>query len=134
MTSIKLIVNGAKAQAEVDGILTSGSVGIPVTIDYDSNWDGLTKHLVCTSGKWGPTGKPRTRLNVDTAATVPHEVMIADNHLYLGVEGRNADGTIVIPTIWADCGTIFPGAEPMLTLLQSQHSQFGHSCRIRSMN
>lgn len=109
MTNIKLIVNGAKARAEVDGILTSSSIGIPVAIQYDSTWDGLTKNLVCTSGKWGPTGKPRTILNVETASTVAHEVMIADDHLYLGVEGRNADGTIVIPTIWTDCGKIFPG-------------------------
>lgn len=39
-----------------------------------------------------------------------HEVMIADNHLYLGVEGRNSDGTLVLCTAWADCGPILPGA------------------------
>ena len=111
MTKIDLIVNGSKAQAEVDGILTSGAIGIPVTIQYDSSWDGLTKHLVCTSGKWGPTGKPRAMLNVDAASTVPQEVMIADNHLYLGVAGHSKDGNLLIPTIWADCGPIFPGAD-----------------------
>lgn len=110
MTNIKLIVNGAKARAEVDGILTSSSIGIPVAIQYDSTWDGLTKNLVCTSGKWGPTGKPRTILNIESSAAVAHEVMIADNHLYIGVEGRSADGALVICTVWADCGTIFPGA------------------------
>lgn len=110
MTNIKLVVNGSKVRAEVEGILTSGSVGIPVTIQYDNTWDGLTKNLVCTSGKWGPTGKPRTIANIDTTATVAHEVMIADNQLYLAVEGRNEEGTIVIPTIWADCGKIYPGA------------------------
>lgn len=110
MTNIKLIVRGARVRVEVDGILTSGAVGIPVTIQYDSAWDGLTKNLVCTSGEWGPAVKPRTIANIDTAATVAHEVMIAGNHLYLGVEGRNADGTIVIPTAWADCGEIYPGA------------------------
>ena len=111
MTRIKLIVNGSKVRAEVDGILTSGSVGIPVTIDYDSSWDGLTKHLVCTSGKWGPTGNPRTMLNVDTASTVPHEVMIAKEHLYIGIEGRRTNGSQVIRTVLVDCGMIFPGAD-----------------------
>ena len=110
MTRINLIVNGSKVRAEVDSILTSGSIGIPVTIQYDSSWDGLTKHLVCTSGKWGPTGKPRAMLNVDAASTVPQEVMIAENHLYLGIEGRSKDGSVAVPTIWADCGMIFPGA------------------------
>ena len=139
MTSIKLVVNGAQARAEVDGILTSGAVGIPVTIQYDSAWDGLTKNLVCTSGKWGPTGKPRVVLNVDGSATVAHEVMTADCHLYIGVEGRNADGTLVIPTVWADCGTIFPGAnadadpsvapaQPVWAQMQAQINELKKNC------
>ena len=81
MTSIKLIVHGTKVRSEVDGILTSGSVGIPVTIQYDSTWDDLSKTLVCTSGKLGPTGTRKTILNADDSAYVAHEVMIADNHL-----------------------------------------------------
>ena len=32
--------------------------------------------------------------------------MIAGRKLYLGIEGRNADGTEVYPTVWADCGVI----------------------------
>ena len=111
MTSIKLIVNGAKVRAEVDGILTSGSVGIPVAIQYDSIWDNLTKTLVCTSGKFGPSGTPKAIININTAATVAHEALIANNHLYLGIEGRNADGSLVICTAWADCGTVLPGVD-----------------------
>ena len=111
MTNIKLTVSGAKATAIVDGVLTSGSVGIPVTIEYDSIWDGLTKNLVCTNGKWRPTGTPRAILNIGGSASVAPEAMIADGHLYLGIEGRNADGTLVICTTWADCGTVFAGAD-----------------------
>ena len=105
MTSIKLTVSGASAQAEVDGLLTSGMVGIPVAITYDSAWDGLTKVLVCRGGS-----VIRTILDVGDAATVPHECMIANATLQIGVEGRNADGTLVIPTIWARCGLICSGA------------------------
>lgn len=111
MTSIKLIVNGARASATTNGILTSGSVGIPVTIQCDSTWDGLTKNLVCASGKGRPTDNSRTIMGIDTTAVVAHEVMTANDRLYLGVEGRNADGTLVIPTLWADCGLIFPGVD-----------------------
>lgn len=110
MTTIKLIVTGAKASAEVDGVLTSGAVGIPVIIECDDAWDGLTKNLVCTSGKWAPDGKAATILNVLDSATVASEVMIGEDRLYLGIEGYNADGTQVIPTTWADCGYICPGA------------------------
>lgn len=112
MTSIKLIVTGATARAEVDGVLTSGMVGIPVTIEYDSAWDGLTKNLVCKS----TSGGTRVQLNVEAASTVPHEVMVCNEKLHyidklkIGVEGFNTDGTLVIPTIWAECGRIFPGA------------------------
>ena len=105
MTSIKLIVTGASARAEVDGLLTSGMVGIPVTITYDSAWDGLTKAVVCRAGSI-----VKTILNVRGTATVAHECMVPNQTLFIGIEGRNADGTLVIPTIWARCGLICSGA------------------------
>lgn len=111
MTSIILTVSGAKAFASVSGPLTSGMVGIPVTIQYDDAWDGLTKNLVCRCGQWGPDrGETRTVLSVGESATVAHEVMKADTRLYLGVEGYSAGGELVIPTTWADCGLIQHGA------------------------
>lgn len=105
MTSIKLTVSGASARAEVDGLLTSGMVGIPVAITYDSAWDGLTKSMVCRAGHI-----VKTILNVGNTATVAHECMVPNQTLYIGIEGRNADGTLVIPTIWARCGLICSGA------------------------
>lgn len=111
MTSITLTVTGAKALARVSGPLTAGMVGIPVTIRYDDTWNGLTKNMVCRCGQWGPdSGETRTVLNVDESATVAHEVMKGQMHLYLGVEGYRDDGTLVMPTTWADCGIIQPGA------------------------
>ena len=107
MTSIMLKLTGAKAQATVDGILTAGMVGIPVTIEYDDTWDGLTKHLVCRCSKWGPDrGITRTVPDIENVATVAREVMLGDYYLYLGVEGYSADGKLVIPSTWADCGKI----------------------------
>ena len=105
MTSIKLIVSGASARAEVDGLLTSGMVGIPVTIVCDGAWDGLTKSMVCRAGHI-----VKTILNVGNTATVAHECMVPNQTLLIGIEGRNADGTLVIPTIWARCGLICSGA------------------------
>lgn len=49
MTSIKLTLSGAVAQTETDGIITEGMKGLPVTIVYDEQWDGLYKTLVCKS-------------------------------------------------------------------------------------
>lgn len=113
MTSIRLIVQGAKARAEVQGILTSGMVGIPVTIEYDEAWEGLSKNLVCRGGLGYEDfeGIARTFVGVGNSAKVAPEVMIAGEVLYLGIEGYNADGTEVIPTIWASCGTIREGVK-----------------------
>lgn len=95
----------------VSGPLTSGMVGIPVIVKYDDSWNGLTKNLVCRCGEWGPDrGETRTVLNIEETATVAHEVMKGGMHLYLGIEGYSADGKLVMPTIWADCGKIQFGA------------------------
>ena len=111
LTSIKLTVNGAKAWATVTGSLTSGMVGLPVTIEYDEAWDGLTKNLVCRCSRNGSSGEEyRSILNVENTTIVAHEVMQAGMLLYLGVEGYKADGTLVIPTVWAMCGAIEKGA------------------------
>lgn len=111
MTSIMLTVTGARAKASVTGPLTSGMVGIPVTIEYDAAWDGLTKNLVCRCSPWGSDeGETRVILNVEKNATVSHEVMKSDMYLYLGIEGFSSDGTLVMPTTWAKCDKIQYGA------------------------
>ena len=86
-------------------------VGIPITIEYDDSWEGLTKNLVCRcSGQDADSTEQRAILNVGSAAVVAHEVMQAGAHLYLGLEGFRPDGELVIPTIWAMCGVIREGA------------------------
>ena len=110
MTSIILTVTGAQAQASVSGTLTSGMVGIPVTINYDDSWEGVTKNLVCRCCRGADSAEHRTILNVGNTAVVAHEVMKAGMILYLGVEGCSADGKLVIPTTWAMCGIIEKGA------------------------
>lgn len=105
MTSIHLTATGARLQAEVRGPLTAGMVGIPVTITYDGIWEGLTKTLVCRGG-----GMLRDVIGIDTQATVAPEVLCTGDNLYLGIEGRNSDGTLVIPTTWAYCGPVQEGA------------------------
>ena len=65
LTSILLTLDGAQAWATVTGPLTSGMVGIPVTIEYDDTWNGLRKNLVCRCSPWGSNdGERRVILNV----------------------------------------------------------------------
>lgn len=109
MTSIELTVAGAAASAKLDGVLTAGMVGVPVNITWDSEWDDLVKTLVCQSG----VGK-RLVLQVGNTAFVAPDVLQLDrfgrNALYIGLEGRREDGTLVITSTLARVGEIQPGA------------------------
>lgn len=113
MTSIRLVLTGAMAKAEVTGLITAGMVGIPVTIEYDDQWEGLIKSFVCRSD-----AGIKTVLDVDTQATVVPEVLQwiknASNELFIGVEGRDADGAVIFPSTMAYCGKIVPSANPEL--------------------
>lgn len=106
MTSILLKANGSSVSAVVDGKITSGMVGVPVSIEYDNQWDGLYKTAVFRVGDFS-----RDRKNIGTSTTVPWEVLRNSGKvLQIGIEGKDSDGKIVMPTIWASCGTILPGA------------------------
>lgn len=110
MTSILLELVGAKATAVTTGTLTEGMVGVTVHISCDSEWDGLIKTLVCES----EAGK-RVILNVGDTVVIPPELLrcwaYGPGRLMLGLEGRKPDGTVVIPSTWADAGMIMPGTD-----------------------
>lgn len=135
MTKIKLFVHGANAWAEVTGELTSGMVGIPVEIVWDNSWDGLNKTLVCRCGETA-----RSMVVTGEEAMVAHEVMTAMEHLELGLEGRNADGSLVIPSVWADCGMIRegtsmeadPSADPTLPVWAQLQGMIGDLAQLNT--
>lgn len=108
MTSIQAKTTGAELSVQIEGPLTSGMVGVPVSFAFDKVWDGLTKTAVFRAGRVS-----KDRVNVKGNTTVPWEVLQQENYaLEIGVYGCNADGTVVIPTIWANAGVIYPGADP----------------------
>ena len=82
-------------------------VGVPVTFTFDEAWEGLSRFAVF---RCGTVVRDRALL-LDNSTTVPHEVLHKpEEHLLVGVEGRAADGTLVIPTTWADAGVVLDGA------------------------
>lgn len=106
MTAINFSAKGAAATAEKIGILTAGMVGVPVTFSFDSAWDGLNIIAVFRCG-----GVVKDRVLIGTnQTTVPWEVLKRKGLLEIGAEGRSADGSVVIPTVWAGVGQILPGA------------------------
>lgn len=105
---IKFFARGRCAQAMADNPVTTGSVGISVQFFFSPDWDSLQKIAVFRAGD--------TAVDValtGDAATVPAEVLTtAGLPLMIGVYGAAADGTIVIPTVWARAETIKAGTAP----------------------
>ena len=106
MDGIKIEVTGNVAKVVVrPSRLTAGTVGLPVEFSFDSQWEGLIKTAVFRAGNVS-----KNRENLVTKTTVPWEVL--EKHglaLEIGVYGVNTDGTVAIPTIWANVGVIRDG-------------------------
>ncbi len=108
MTNINMTVRGAGATAAVTGPITSGAAGIPVTFCFDETWQDLIKTAVFRAGDL-----TLDRVGIGESTTLPAQ--ITGKHgciVYIGVYGASADGTVVIPTVWAEAGTVEAGADP----------------------
>lgn len=104
---VKIKVNGTNAVLlEKLGEFTTGMVGAVARFSFDDEWKDLVKVAVFRG-----SGVIRDVLEWDgDCVRIPAEVLTHGQHLYIGVEGRNAEGTIVIPTVWADGGPVLAGA------------------------
>jgi len=89
--------------------ITSGSANTyRVQFEFSPDWDGLTRTACFRSG-----GQTISVLLDETGrCVIPWEVTRpgdSGKRLFAGVCGSDISGT-VLPTIWADCGVIQPGA------------------------
>lgn len=109
MDGIKIEVTGNIARViKRPARITAGTVGLPVEFAFDSQWDGLSKTAVFRAGHVSKIAD-----NIVEATTVPWEVLKKGNiWLSIGVYGVNADGSIAIPTIWANVCVIQIGVSP----------------------
>lgn len=109
MEPIKVEVIGNIARViEKPSRITSGTVGLPIEFTFDSQWELLRKVAVFRCGSV-------TKIvdNPGAETTVPWEVLKKPNAwLSVGVYGTNTDGTVVIPTIWANVCIIQTGVNP----------------------
>ena len=107
MEAIKILVRGANVETVKAPAITTGMIGFPVELSFDSTWDGLSKSALFRAG-----GICRMQAAVEDAATVPTEVLQMTGHmLQIGVFGVSADGGVVVPTIWADVDYIQEGTD-----------------------
>lgn len=86
-------------------------VGAEVEFLFSDEWESLIRTAVFIAGS-----EKRVVLEAawrDNICTVPHECLAEpDFHLLVGVYGTNAAGNLVIPTVYADLGMIWAGADP----------------------
>ena len=112
MSNIQIAVSAADAAVTAPATLTSGMVGATVTFAFSGTaWQSLRKIAVFRAGS--------VRRDVeetdwsDNVCIIPWECLSeADERLLVGVYGMDETGTVVIPTVYADCGWIWPGADP----------------------
>ena len=107
MTRIDIQVVGTSITAKVNGKLTSGQIGAQAYFSFGPEWSSLNKIAVFRG-----SGKVKDRaLAGSNSTTIPWEVLTQPNtRLEIGVEGRNADGSIVFPTVWCFADSVAPGA------------------------
>lgn len=105
---IQITCKGNSASCTRTERLTSGMVGLQCEFVFDEAWDGLAKTAVFLAGN-----EQRDVLLTGAICKVPPEVMRKPGYqLVIGVYGSNAGGTLIIPTCYAMCGSIGPGADP----------------------
>lgn len=87
-------------------LLVEGAVNVNIVqFVFSSDWDGLTKTAVFQAG----SDKYSVLLDESNEAPIPWEVLQNPRRtLYAGVYGTNGE-SLVLPTIWANCGVIKPG-------------------------
>ena len=107
MELAKMEVSRAEIRKVHRGKLTSGMVGAEIAFSFDDAWDGLNRIAVFKAG-----GTVKDVLLVGESCVIPHEVLERPVHLVVGVYGTDADGSVVIPTVWADLGMVEQGAKP----------------------
>jgi len=87
--------------------VTSGSVGIDAVFSLSSDYDGLAVFAVFRCGEKSID----VALDDSLRCVVPWEVLqVAGYPLYMGVVGKDGNGDIVIPTVWAHAACIEQGA------------------------
>ncbi len=89
--------------------ITSGSVGLPVVFNFDDAWDGLNRIAVFR----GSEAENEVALLSDSCMVPPEVLATPGDDLYIGVYGRDAYGTIAMPTVWGKAGYIYDGTQPI---------------------
>ena len=111
MTSIHITLRGAQISAQLDGLLTTGMAGAPVTFTYDEAWDGMEKMAVFRAGDLTLCAR-----DLQDSTTVPTQILEKTGcTLQISVYGIDENGRLRLPSCWCSIDQIHPGADPEAT-------------------
>lgn len=104
MEIAKIKVTDVRAETVSALDIPCGIVGATVSFEFGPEWADLTKNVVFIGAK------DVAFMNVENTVHLPAEVVAVPNiNVKVGVVGVDADNKIVIPTLWADLGTVKHG-------------------------
>lgn len=104
---ITVYVRKTDARIALDAPVTSGSIGMQVQFQFSDDWAGLTKTAIFETNNY----KEIRQVPESGTVEIPEDVLAYPGYQFrIGVIGNNAAGTVVIPTVYADCSTIKLGA------------------------
>lgn len=104
MVIAKIYVDGVSAKVTDLQKIPKGIAGAVIEVTYAANWEGLTKTAVFAGAV------TRDVLNADGAVVIPAEVV--DRSGYRLKVGFYGTSNVIIPTLWADLGTVQDAADP----------------------
>ena len=105
MTIVK--VDAARAACIKLDRLTDGMVGYKIEFQFSPEWENLTKIAVFNNRV-----TTKDVLLETNECIIPWEIL-SEKHKRVQVGVYGMDGTdIVLPTVYADIGVVFPAAEP----------------------
>ena len=101
----RLKVNKANIKILEKETITSGRMGLKISLEFSPEWENLNKIVIFEAGDLTRKGV----LAPNNIVTVPISVLeFYEKRLKIGIKGSNGIDTI-IPTIYADLGMILRG-------------------------
>ena len=110
MELARVKVSGILAVTEKrEELIPKGIKGAPVHLPYSDDWADLNKTVVFQG-----SGITKDILNAGEDVAIPAEIVARTSAapVQVGVYGTNADGTLAIPTLWAELGRVSGAADP----------------------
>ena len=105
---IQVDVSAGTAVLRKECVLTVGMVGAQTTFNFGSHWQGLSRTAVFRQGN-----VTRDVVGITDRCAIPPEVLAQPGlPVEIGVYGFDADGKLVIPTVWVKTAPVHPGANP----------------------